>query len=148
MKFGKLLQGHAEAASVGRRTMFLDYKKLKKLLYGFSAGGDKAENSTAAASSEAVSAEEAAFVDTLNVSPAPAPVSRVAFAPTVVPAWCRRPATHSLAKPLPLSPTCVPSRLTDLTAPWTVGRAATLQRVLRGKGGGVRDQGERSRGPT
>ena len=97
MKFGKLLQGHSEAASAGRRSMFLDYKKLKKLLNGVQRVGGPGSPAKHGHAGGAMSVEEAAFVDALNVSPpspprAPRPVHRTgAEAPPAPPVLPRPP---------------------------------------------------------
>merc|ERR1719321_2129251 len=66
MKFGKLLQGHSEAASAGRQSMFLDYKKLKKLLNRVQQVGGPGSPAKHGHAGGAMSVEEAAFVDALN----------------------------------------------------------------------------------
>merc|ERR1719359_18560 len=66
MKFGKLLQGHSEAASAGRQSMFLDYKKLQKLLNRVQQVGGPGSPAKHGHAGGAMSVEEAAFVDALN----------------------------------------------------------------------------------
>lgn len=68
MKFGKLLQQHADAsASAERKAMFLDYKKLKKVLKdlaGKGAGPPAAAGGEGGAGN--LSEEEVQFIATLN----------------------------------------------------------------------------------
>lgn len=93
MKFGKLLQGHSEAASAGRRSMFLDYKKLKKLLGGVQRAGGPGSPAKNGHGEGAMSADEAAFVDALNVSPeAPVPSHLSPLPPPILPRRLRHPA--------------------------------------------------------